>query len=240
MKLKDIKSSDVTRDKVFGKWRVEGLSSGPVYDDILKNLKNQTPFSLSRYGDGEWNAIFGKSGVNCDAHHYFPEMGKALKDAIMSEPEYICGIQPLTMSHYRDQVVELAGELDIDWVNSDVLHDANITEHLKRFFEALKDQPVVLIAPERLAKVPFEYTHHIQIPLNNCWEAHGEIEDTLYDMLSDNSYRILLFCASMATNVMIHNLYQDFGKQVTMIDAGSIFDPHAGFKTRSYHHKMEI
>ena len=39
---------------------------------------------------------------------------------------------------------------------------------------------------------------------------------------------------------VIDNLYKDFGNQVTMIDCGSIFDPHVGFKTRSYHHKMEL
>lgn len=240
MKLKEITSEMVTRDEATGKWEVEGLSSEPVYKKLLADLNSQTPFSLSRYGDGEWNAIFEKAGHNCDKHEYFPEMGAALKQAVLSEPEYVVGIQPLTMSHYREQVVELAGELDIDWVNSDVLHDANITEHLKRFLDALKDQPVILIAPERLEKVPFKYTHHIQIPLDNCWNAHGDIEDALYDILDDNSYHILLFCASMATNVMIHNLYQDFGKTATMIDAGSIFDVHCGFNTRSYHHKMQL
>ena len=240
MKLKDITSDMVTRDQSTGKWAVKGLESEPVYEQILSDIKNKVPFSLSRFGDGEVNCMLGKSGKNCDQHTYFPDMGKALKKALESKPEYICGIQPLSMSHYRDKVVELAGELDIDWVNSDVLHDANITEHLKRFFEALEDQPVILIGPERLKDVKIKYTHHIQIPLTNCWNVSGDVEDALYDIISDNSYHILLFCASMSTNVMIDNLYKDFGKQVTMIDAGSIFDPHVGVNTRSYHHKMEL
>ncbi len=191
-------------------------------------------------GDGELNAIFGKPGSNVDKHEYFPDMGKELKDVILSEPDYILGIQPLSLSHYRDKVVELAGDLNIDWVNSDVLHDANITEHLKRFFEVLKDQPVIMIAPQRLQKLPFSYSRFIEIPLINCWTERDRVVNELLTLLPKVDYAVLLFCASMSTNVMIHDLYKYYGNKVTMIDLGSCLEPHCGFETRSYHKKMEL
>ena len=185
-------------------------------------------------------AIFGKAGSNCDQHEYFPDMGAELKRIVLSEPEYICGIQPLTMSHYRDEVVEFAGDLDIDWVNSDVLHDANIKEQLKRFFNVLNDQPIIMIAPERLQELPFSYGRFIEVPLKNCWLEKERIEKELLKILPRLDYAVLLFCAGMPTNVMIDDLYKYYGKQVTMIDAGSILDVHCGFNTRSYHSKMKI
>ena len=242
MKLKDITSDMVTRDGSTGKWAVEGLSSEPIYNLILENIKSKTPFSLSRYGDGEWSAIFEKGGSNCDQHQYFPDMGKELKRIVLSEPEYIAGIQPLTMSHYREQVVNFAGELDIDWVNSDVLHDANITENLKRFFDAIKGQHVIMVAPERLRKIhdKIQFEDFIEVPLKDCWLEKESIEKKLFEMLPQKEYCIILFCASMATNVMIDDMYKYYGKQHTFIDAGSIFDVHIGYNTRSYHKKMTV
>jgi hypothetical protein len=240
MKLKNITPEMVSRNEATGKWSIQGLESEPTYEKILYNLEHQIPFSLSRYGDGEWNAIFNKAGNNCDGHEYFTDMGAELKQAVLSEPEYLMGIQPLTMSHYRDKVVDFAGDLDIDWVNSDVLHDANIKEQLKRFFNVLRDQPVIMIAPTRLQDVPFHYGRFVEVPLKNCWLEKSRIEKELFEVLPQVGYAVLLFCASMATNVMIHDLYKYYGTQVTMIDAGSIFDPYCGFNTRRYHEKMKI
>lgn len=240
MKLKNITSEMVSRDDATGKWSVEGLPTEPIYEKILYNLEHQIPFSFSRLGDGEFNAIFGKQGGNVDGHEYFPDMGAELKRIVLSEPEYIVGIQPLSMSHYRDEVVEFAGDLDIDWVNSDVLHDANIKEQLKRFFDVLHDQQIIMIAPARLQGVPLSYGRFIEVPLKNCWLEKDKIEEKLFEILPQVDYAVLLFCAGMPTNVMIDDMYKYYGDKVTMIDTGSIFDVHCGFNTRSYHKKMKI
>ena len=230
----------VSRDESTGKWSVEGLPSEPIYEKILYNLEHQIPFSLSRYGDGEFNAIFQKQGSNVDGHEYFPDMGAELKQIVLSEPEYIVGIQPLTMSHYRNEVVNFAGDLDIDWVNSDVLHDANIKEQLKRFFDVLTDQPIIMIAPERLQELPFTYGRFVEVPLKNCWLEKKRIEKELFDILPQVKYAVLLFCSGMPTNVMIDDIYKYYGDKVTMIDLGSCLDPYCGFNTRGYHSKMKI
>ncbi len=240
MKLKNITPEMVSRNEATGKWSIQGLESEPIYEKILYNLEHQIPFSLSRYGDGEWNAIFGKAGSNCDQHEYFTDMGDELKRIVLSEPEYIVGIQPLTMSHYRDKVVEFAGDLDIDWVNSDVLHDANIKEQLKRFFNVLHDQPIIMIAPARLQELPLNYGRFVEVSLKNCWLEKTMIEKKLFEILPQIDYAVLLFCAGMPSNVIIDDLYKYYGDKVTMIDTGSIFDPYCHFNTRSYHKKMKL
>jgi len=44
---------------------------------------------------------------------------------------------------------------------------------------------------------------------------------------------VYLFAASMAANVMIHNLFEELGESNSLIDVGSLFDIYAGVKSRS-------
>ncbi|MEF8811131.1 MAG: hypothetical protein V5A47_09435, partial [Bacteroidales bacterium] len=61
------------------------------YKDLIDNLIDREPFAFARYGDGEWNAIFGKDGTNCDGHEYYEDMGKRLADIVRSNPSYLMG-----------------------------------------------------------------------------------------------------------------------------------------------------
>ena len=65
----------------------------PRIGDYVDKLKRNVPFSFSRYGDGEWNAILGKPGMNCDGHEFFPEMGKLLKQTVLNPLDYFYAIQ---------------------------------------------------------------------------------------------------------------------------------------------------
>ena len=56
-------------------------------------LSGGKPFSFSRFGDGEWNAILGKPGQNCDGHAFFPELGADLRDALIQKLPYLYGMQ---------------------------------------------------------------------------------------------------------------------------------------------------
>ena len=45
--------------------------------------------------------------------------------------------------------------------------------------------------------------------------------------------------ASMATNVIVDELYEQIGDKCWMIDFGSIWEPYIGRTTRSYHHNYK-
>jgi len=45
--------------------------------------------------------------------------------------------------------------------------------------------------------------------------------------------------ASMATNVIVDELYDVIGDRCTMIDFGSIWDPFVGVMSRSYHREYK-
>jgi len=211
-----------------------------MYYEFLEKLKNNEPFSFSRFGDGEWNAIFGKNGQNCDGHKYFEDMGAKLSEIVQSSPEYYMGMQNLAMTLRGDAINAFNADLGIEWIDADCFHKASIKGFFDTFFEALKGRDITMVAPDRLFGIDehIDFDSFVTIPLNNCWEEKDKIVEDIKSLLEFG--RVVLFCAGMPTNVMIDELYQEHGKECTLLDMGSVFDPYCGFSTRSYHKKLEI
>ena len=42
----------------------------------------------------------------------------------------------------------------------------------------------------------------------------------------------------MMSNVLIDDLYNEFGNKHILLDMGSVFDPYVNKNTRSYHNKI--
>ena len=112
-----------------------------TYQTFLEKIKSKTPFSFTRYGDGEWNAVFGKQGSNCDQHQYFPEMGKALVRCLSNSPRYFLGMQGLGYRQRTDQINELISEFNLppanQWTDADILHKASINGNLMQFINTV-------------------------------------------------------------------------------------------------------
>lgn len=218
-----------------GKWDVEGLDWRPVYEEICDNIREVKPFAFSRYGDGEWNAIKGKVGQNCDGHQYFDNMGARLRDIVKSNPGYMMGIQPLALRLWGDELINF--NPNIDWVNSDALHNASIDERLEGFFEALEGKKVHIIAPEYLQSLDLEIKLALEISDKNCWLMYDGVRDYLKEHTKGQVGEIYLICASMMANVLIDDLWKMNPNNI-YIDCGSVFDPYVGKITRSYHRNL--
>ncbi|MFA6501900.1 MAG: glycosyltransferase domain-containing protein [Parachlamydiales bacterium] len=219
------------------------------YDRLLDCLENKQPITFARFGDGEWNAIFGKNGKNCDGHEYFKDMGKELKNILTRKPSYHLGMQGLAMRVMGDRIKEFLKDnniQDCNWCDADILHRASINETLYKFFEALnKTDRLMIVGPEYMNEIQryFSFDYHILVPRKNCWLENERIMNDItkyVDKLKKEGLVTILFIASMCSNVLIdrlHNLYHD---QITLIDAGSVFDPYLNICTRSYHKDIKI
>ncbi len=223
------------RDELTGRWSLSGVEPSEVtFERMCKMLKEGENFKFARYGDGEFNCMFGKQGHNCDAHEYFPDLGTALNDAFYSDPEYMVGIQPLSVQGglYLRATTDRIGPKNI--YDADVLHSASIDGKMNLFFDAIKDRRVFMVGPRHL--FPF-FKYGITIPSINCWQAYDEILVGLIGMLHEEKDNVILFCASMMSEVLIDQL--QFSEN-TLIDCGSVFDPYVGVKSRRYHHKLTL
>lgn len=207
------------------------------FDTIVENLKEGKPFSWSRWGDGEWSCILQtrKGGKNCDGHTYFPELGEALKDILESKPEYYLGLQRLaTEQNEANPEFKRLQNLNT-WCDNELLHRASIKGRFNEFLEALEGKKVIIVGNESLRKLPIKYVHFVDIPLKDCWMSYHK---TLIELRS-NTYldSVILYAASMMTNVLIDDLYDI---DLTQIDCGSVFDPYVNRHTRTYHKNLKI
>jgi len=166
-------------------------------------------------------------------------MGKALKAVLDSNPSYYMGLQPLAKNTMPGIISKYK---NIKWINSDVFHDASINGIFNKFLSACDGKNIVLVAPNyigELNKFIKTIRKHIVIPSVNCWLSKDKILKEINDYLKDkDKNHVVLFSASMMSNVLIDNLYKKYEVH-SFLNMGSVFDPFLKRKIRNYHLKLD-
>jgi len=218
-------------------------------NELTNKLRQQKPFTFVRYGDGEWANIFydqHNKEQNCDGNLYYPELGDALKEIVLSEPDYYMGIQWCIFDApefcpVRESVYNLIRNLRIDWVNANELHRASEFGNIQPFFCELFENDLIIVGAKYFEVLP--HVSHIVIPDVNCWLERDRIIDEIYSALADRTisergHVVILFMAGMAANYLIHEIYGQYGYKHTLIDIGSVLDPYIGRPRRRYQNKI--
>ena len=219
-----------------------GLCENPVVvfglDYYVSLLKSKTPFSFSRFGDGEWNAVFNEPGANCDGHEYLPQLGADLRNALLNKGKYYYAIQSYAIQQAGARIASflVKNKIHWQWHYADIFHDAHNAGELYPLVEQLRRMNVVVIGPDYLRTIGnavFDYSDFIEIPRINCYTAKDAvIEKILEIQVNSNMPTVYAFSASMASNVMIHELCPRIGEQAWLIDFGSLWDVYVGEDTR--------
>lgn len=207
-----------------------------TFEDICTKLKEGDNFALSRWGDGEWSAVLGYQGANCDGHFYYPDMGLSLASILMEDQTHYMGIQPKAIQDMGKEITQwqLQHGCDIDWCNADVLHDASIAGILPKFIKAMRDRRVVLIGPDYLKPLALNRKwHQIVSPRRKVWKWYNTIYADLLDEISKDI--VVLLVMSMPANIMVAQIVREFGETVTALDIGSVLDPYLAIRSRRYH-----
>lgn len=199
------------------------------FDRLITNLKEGTNFSWSRWGDGEFACICQDGKRNCDYHEYWPDLGEALRVILVRPQKHLFGLQRMASERYiRCPEMHLK-----EWTDNEILHRASINGYISLFFEALKDREVILIGNHTLSRLDKFKFRHIEIPMLNCWLSY----DVIVSKIKMPKNAVVLYCAGMASNVLIDHFYRE---DITQIDCGSVFDPYVGRLTRSYHFDLKL
>ena len=109
------------------------------FETLCKNVATGVNFSLSRWGDGEWQCLLGTHTHNCDQHQYLPTLRQALKAVISSKPEYLLGIQQHSQRSMGKEIAPYHNNLK--WCNADMMHNASISANLDEFHKAYFGKP---------------------------------------------------------------------------------------------------
>lgn len=208
------------------------------FNRICEKIRNGEHFSLARYGDGEFNAILGVQGANCDGHEYFPEMGQELADTLRSNPDYYIGMhQNARIEQKTLDWLNENGLKDRKFVSNAVLHCALRDGLFDQFWNATLGRKVLIIGPQYIEQQKKINGHFLSIPAKNTYEYLPAIKMRLDSMLPVGLLpgSIVLICASMTAPLIVDHLYKQYGNTATFIDFGSCFDPYCGIKSRSFH-----
>lgn len=219
---------------------------------IIAALQARQLLSLARYGDGEWRALLGLSSpqrANCDGSHYFTELGAALQAALtarLTDPvryNYEIGMQPLAWRIFGQEIAAwLATRPAGSWANGDIVYKASLQGNLPAFVAALSALPAVFVVPKYVAKAltsKFPQAQFIAVPELDAWLDYDGILAAVRKAADGiEGYGVVVLSCGMSAEVLLHDLYADYGQRLAILDVGSIWDPYAGRNTRSYHVKL--
>jgi hypothetical protein len=206
-------------------------------DFYIDLMRHRVPFSFSRFGDGEWSALLGKPGANCDGHIYFPELGADLRRTLTPAAGYFYGMQTYAIKKMGREMHGFfkRNNVHLEWHDADVFHRCSTAGALYPLVNQLRGMKVVVVGPQRLKGLHgpvFGFDHFIEIPLHNCYLVKDSIVARIKEYYRDHGPALFGFSASMATNVMIHELYPVLGATSWLIDFGSLWDAYVGVDSR--------
>jgi len=211
------------------------------YSDMLADITEGRRFAYARYCDGEWSAIFNRRGGNCDGHKYFPDMGKALESALITDPEngYHVGIMPGLLTDTSrwwpaKRVIKYVDDhRTLSFCGGILLHGASMSGRMGMLFESLVGQRCVIVGNRDMNRLHpwIEIDQHIEVPEKDCWNARDRILPRIIEAAKHPG--IILFACSMPAKVWIRKTWEANG-QASLLDIGAALDPYAGRLSRNY------
>lgn len=213
-----------------------------TFDLMLHYIKAGENFTFSRFGDGEFNAIFQKPGANCDGHLYYPEMGKQLEAILKSQPDYHIGI-PVSERPWCKEVIQWLEENTPDrlYSRSDEFHLALVDNRMPEMFKAINEsgRRVILIGAKYLCseKNPINFDLFIRVDEHNAYKDGFKVGGIPLSLNIEND--IILYCAGMTSCVWIDWVYSSSKGKATLIDFGASLDFYVGKNSRSFFNRIK-
>jgi hypothetical protein len=211
------------------------------FADFVEDLKTNKPFAFSRWGDGEWHAVFGRnSGRNVDGHPYTSALSKDLCAILRSRPPYFIGMQNLAIQIFGSKIDDwLAANnlLDLEWVDAWVFHDASAAGELHKVIEVFKQRPLLLVGPPHLEKlkIVLNIAQFVVVPAR---DAHNQLQTVLANAVSQLAKMppdtVVSVSAGMTGNIIVERLFNHRCGAITVIDFGAVWDWYAGRRSRQY------
>lgn len=220
--------------------RIEGF---PLAD----LLEAEIPWSVSRWGDGEWYALLGYPGQNSDRQPYHPGLGEALRNILLSRPAYYLGMRfPDQPELVRDvpHWLQEQGLADLGWTDAGLaFHNLVIAGRLPLLLDALRLRPLIVVGPPHLRPLerwvrPLSF---VEVPLRDAWTTvdaiHGQVAQALEGI---DEVATVAISAGITAKVLVDRLWRDYPGRHYLWDLGAVFDPFCGVNTRRYHRRPEF
>lgn len=209
---------------------------------MLNRLKENKPFSLSRYGDGEFSIIIGqpinilnkangefKYVPNSDDEKYRENLIKSFK--YQHKNYYVgigcpCCIGVDNFNRMRDESEQPEDQLT--WAN--IFVNNNYLNFQENFIPELGNHKTVLIANKKakLDKLPFKPAKQFFVG-SNAWKDDYTLIERIKNYIHQEKIRnyVFLIAAGPLANILVYQLHM-FEKNNIYLDIGSTLDPYLG------------
>jgi MoaA/NifB/PqqE/SkfB family radical SAM enzyme len=200
-------------------------------DHFISLIEAGTPFSFSKYGDGEYICIFEdwekNGGANIDGDRYTPKLSKALKeslDYVASAPNSYLGEWPAFVDKWQSLT-----QAKVRWAPYEVFIINGMWNDKKvNIYRAIKasQKKKIVVCNELLlrSKSLLNADHIVVVPFNSWFDSSfDDVFEQISDLIGKDGNHMVLFCAGMSSKVLIAELMKRFPNGI-YLDLGSALD----------------
>jgi len=212
-------------------------------DHYLQLIKDNKPFSFSRFGDGEVLCMSNHSTLseNCDGSTFLPQLVEPMKNVFRNKHHYYHCLLDCTFEPAFKQDVEWFKQFlnevcpDMDFYNGEVWQDLSFNGRIKEFAEAVSCYVPVFVGGSHLQHVialdGMKDIIHIETPDKDSFLVFDWIKQVILEQYAAGS-RMFLFSTGYTTKILIDELFPIIGQDSFLIDIGSALDPYCGRMSR--------
>lgn len=231
----------------------------PGVDWYADQVKSGEPFTLIRYGEGDFRVIvptLTPKGEDPDFRgrkEYFesavawaePVARAMFRDTfanLYDHPRYWVALWHLNVMKSTGRLerilswLEEVGLSDHAWHNGRIWRTAVEDLTMGKMMDAMRTQPlpIVVVAPDRMRSIKKRLPVHtfIESPMP-C--GPDDVSPMVESILKVKNPCLLIFCASIVGKIAIHRLFPVIGEESAMIDFGANLDGICGNSPIGYH-----
>jgi len=224
----------------------------PGIEWYADEIRNSSPFSLSRYGEGEWRVIVPEMHVK-KQRIYSEWRAKEAQDDLRhtllcchDDPRYFPAIwhqRYFAKDGRAAKITGWLGENELDWIS---WHDGRVwrrateSDWVHTIVSAIRSQPlpIVIVGPKSIKNVvksKFSVAKFIEIHPHHAYYDRVKI---IEEIESFDKPALISFSAGGTANILIHTLFPTIGQHSFLIDFGALWEGLAGKRVRPYHRAL--
>lgn len=207
---------------------------------VFDLFKKGSPFSFSKYADGEWAVI---NDINLNNREFektslTPSFfkNKLIESFKYKDPNYYVGVScPCCQGGESQKMIDFSGQ-DYDHLTfANIFVNSNYKIYKETFIKEYKNHDIHLIANEKskIDNLPFKIEEFYPIGFSAWVNNYKLIEEIKQKNLTN---KLFLFCAGPFGNLLAHQLHEA-NKNNIYLDIGSTLNPwlqSEGFKRDYY------
>jgi hypothetical protein len=208
-----------------------------TYNHFINAIKRVEPIVFVKFGDGEYNCIFGVYGHNCDNDFYTKKLSINLRSAFIyltKQKNAYIGMwhNEAVINNYK-KLLEPENNQPIQYVDYHLfIFDNNKELYDKRIalYKEIKNSPIkkIIICNKLLtkSKILLNIDYTIFIPLNNWFDRSFEnIYKIICEIIEANNREphIIMTSCGMSAKVLIATLHEKYPNNL-YFDLGSALD----------------